>query len=277
MKIIIKQEVKRNDPKILVDFIGEYSKLSKMKIKKALNDGCGWIKDKGRKSARVARKAKKELKTGQQVEFYYDTSVMEAEVPEPVLVHETKNWGVWYKPSGLLAQGSKFGDRFSIERIISKNLNKDIFLIHRLDREASGLMIFAYNKQAATDLGNIWKNAQVRKVYQAQVLGILGLKDEVGKIDLALDDKESHTTYKVVEVDEGSQTTLVEVRIKTGRFHQIRRHFNMIDHPVMGDPRYGEDNKNKDGLKLVASQLSFKDPFAKKAVVINLQKNFSLF
>ena len=51
----------------------------------------------------------------------------------------------------------------------------------------------------------------------------------------------------------------------------------MIDHPVMGDPRYGEDNKNKDGLKLVASQLSFKDPLSKKSVVINLQKDFSLF
>lgn len=277
MRIIIKKEVKKNDPKNLVDFIGSHCDLSKIKIKKALGDGCGWIRGKGYKPAKVARKAKIELKTGERVEFYYDSDILECPVPEIFPVHETGNWGVWYKPAGVLAQGSKFGDRLSIERMIEVQTKRKVFLIHRLDREASGLMMFAYTKLGASKIGKLWRDATVRKVYQAEVLGVLGLPDEVDKIDLALDEKESLTTYKIVDVDEKSQTSKVEVRIKTGRYHQIRRHFNMIDHPLMGDPKYGKGNKNEEGMKLVASSLAFKDPISNKNIEINLQKNFCLF
>jgi len=60
------------------------------------------------------------------------------------------------------------------------------------------------------------------------------------------------------------------VQIRTGRLHQIRRHFDLIGHPVMGDPRYGTGNKNKEGLQLEADQLRFICPFAKREVVFSV-------
>lgn len=70
-------------------------------------------------------------------------------------------------------------------------------------------------------------------------------------------------------------TSLLEVSIETGRLHQIRRHLAAIGHPVMGDPRYGEGNKNADGLKLVASRISFQ--YQSKPVECELSEALSLF
>ena len=63
----------------------------------------------------------------------------------------------------------------------------------------------------------------------------------------------------------------VEIEIFTGRKHQIRIHLNSIHHPVLGDPKYGKDNKNKTGLKLWATYLSFPHPFKKEVITQTLQ------
>ncbi|HLT22061.1 MAG TPA: hypothetical protein VKZ84_01395, partial [Bacteriovoracaceae bacterium] len=80
--------------------------------------------------------------------------------------------------------------------------------------------------------------------------------------------------YKRLEVSEGH--SLVEVEIKTGRLHQIRKHFEMIGHPVLGDPKYGKGNKNKDGLKLQAYALEFRDPFDRQKKSFQAPSNLSL-
>ena len=80
----------------------------------------------------------------------------------------------------------------------------------------------------------------------------------------SLGGKPAITEYKAVSYDPPSNTTQVDVIIRTGRKHQIRRHFEMIGFPVMGDPRYGEGNKNTEGMKLTATVLEFECPISGK-------------
>jgi len=82
-----------------------------------------------------------------------------------------------------------------------------------------------------------------------------------------VDGKAALTEFEALSYDPAANASKVAVRIKTGRLHQIRRHFDLIGHPVMGDPRYGAGNKNKKGLQLVADRLSFICPFAKREMV----------
>jgi tRNA pseudouridine32 synthase/23S rRNA pseudouridine746 synthase len=95
------------------------------------------------------------------------------------------------------------------------------------------------------------------------VLGELP-KGEKASINYSLDDKKALTHYEVI--DSRKNLSLLTIQIDTGRLHQIRRHMDHIGHPVMGDPKYGKGNKNKEGLKLMAKGLSFVDPWNGKTV-----------
>ena len=84
-------------------------------------------------------------------------------------------------------------------------------------------------------------------------------------IEFELDGKASKTSYKILESfinEDGQDCSRLLVELHTGRLHQIRRHLNMLDHPVLGDPKYGKLNKNSSGMKLKAVRLEFKDPFS---------------
>jgi tRNA pseudouridine32 synthase/23S rRNA pseudouridine746 synthase len=131
-----------------------------------------------------------------------------------------------------------------------------------LDREASGVVLVAHDKRAAGRLSRLFQDRSIIKRYQAQVNGDLTQFQSENTIQLPLDGKDAITEYKAVEYDSASNTTLVNVTIQTGRKHQIRRHFDMIGFPVMGDPVYGTGNKNKAGLQLAATALEFICPFS---------------
>ncbi len=74
--------------------------------------------------------------------------------------------------------------------------------------------------------------------------------------------------------DARKNTSAVDVVIQTGRRHQIRRHFDGIGHPVMGDPAYGSGNKNSEGLRLAAISLTFRCPFSREKMVFELDAPF---
>ena len=95
-------------------------------------------------------------------------------------------------------------------------------------------------------------------------------KKPEGIIRIPLDGKPAIIEYKTISYEPSSNTTLVDVIIQTGRKHQIRRHFEMTGFPVMGDPRFGESNKNTEGMKLIATALEFECPFSSKYRVFNL-------
>lgn len=270
-QIVFKRTWREGDPLILIDFLAKYSGLSKGILKKVLNNGGVQVRVFADSKLTRIRRATKELTESSLVEFHYDPKFTNIEIPEGRELTKFRDWGLWYKPPGLMSQGNEFGDHCSIMRQVEK-VKQKAWLIHRLDREASGLMLFAYNPKAAHRMSEVFQDRKVRKFYQIEVLGTL--KHDSGEIDKQLDGKEARTLFKVLSRKE--HTTLVEVELLTGRLHQIRRHFDMIGYPVIGDPKYGVGNKNNEGMKLVATRLVFTDPFTQKEIDFSLPSELKL-
>ena len=128
----------------------------------------------------------------------------------------------------------------------------------------------AHSRDAARRLSALFQNRQVIKRYRAEILGVPEEKQSVRKIDLPLDGKSAVTEFTVTAHSPASDTTTVDIRLITGRRHQLRRHFEMIGHPIMGDPLYGKGNKTSDGLKLTAVSIEFRCPFTVNKVVFTI-------
>jgi tRNA pseudouridine32 synthase/23S rRNA pseudouridine746 synthase len=259
----LKKTVGPEDPKTAVDFIAEYSDISKVRIKDAMNKGAVRLKKAGGKQNRI-RRAKTALKTGDKLSFFYNEKLLGLEPWDAECISDQKRYSVWFKPAGMMTQGTSYGDHSSLLRGVElhfKNKRK-VFLIHRLDREASGIVLVAHDKGSAGKLSRLFQNRSIVKHYRAQVLGNLAQSIQEDTIQIPLDDKVATTEYKAANYDPSSNTTQVDIIIRTGRKHQIRRHFELIGFPVMGDPRYGEGNKNTEGIKLTATALEFRCPFS---------------
>lgn len=257
----------------LVELLASNSELSKSAIKKALNFGGGWLRVGGKGSPQRCRRATKALHKGDTVEFYYDDRLYGETPPAASPVQVTRHWGVWYKPANVVAQGTPYGDVGCMEQQVqSLSGEKQVFLIHRLDREAAGLMIFAYHRQAAAQLSDLWRSGKVSKIYQAEVQGHPSAK--AGVIDESLDGKPASTRFEVIA--EKPHSTLVRVQLETGRFHQIRRHFAHLGHPLVGDPQYGHGG-GKQPLQLIASELQFVCPLDRQQYCIALPEEQRLF
>jgi tRNA pseudouridine32 synthase/23S rRNA pseudouridine746 synthase len=267
-KLSLTKTVEPNDPATACDFLAACTSLSKSRIKDAMTKGAVWLKRQKGKQQRL-RRATADLKPGDRLSIYYDGALLSIVPPRAELISDQKRYSVWFKPAGLMSQGTKFGDHCSLLRQIelSYKPKRNVYLIQRLDREASGLMLLAHDRIAAGRLSRLFQTRQVIKKYTARVLGNLSETRLQGKIDWKLEGKDAETEFAVDCYDPVTHTSEVEIVIRTGRKHQIRRHFEMIGHPVIGDPRYGKGNQNKEGLQLVATTLEFECPFNKKRLV----------
>lgn len=260
---------KADQHRTLVDLIEEKSTLSKSLIKKIMIYG-GVYKVQPNKKRKRIRKAKTLAEAGDNIECYFDPKIsLDQEFEFPVLL-ATKKYGVYLKPAGALSQGTNYGDRSSLIRTVEKERTK-AYLVNRLDRETEGLVIVAYDAKTQQKFQEIWKE-KVTKRYQAIVKGEWSGS---GIIKAKVEGKKSETHYEVIKTEDGF--SYVDVKIITGRKHQIRIHFADQGFPVMGDPKYGENNKNKDGMKLLAYQLEFEDPYSKKEITVTIPKGRFLF
>ncbi len=206
--------------------------------------------------------------------LYFEPKILSLpELSSAECLLENERYGVWNKLAGVLPQGTQTGDHTSLIRYVEKIKKKDVFLVHRLDRETEGLMIIAYTSEAAARLSELFLKNKIQKTYIAVVKGVLP-KGKKETINESLDGKEAITHFEVLEVKEN--TSLLSIKIDTGRLHQIRRHLNFINHPVMGDPKYGHGNKNREGLKLLASSLEFIDPWSREIVKVSLPNSLSI-
>lgn len=255
-KIQHKLKVGKSDPLVLVDFLAQKTNISKSRLKVILNRGGVWL---CRKKKLRIRRATSEILPGDMLEVYDDTKLGTIDTSGIFALEDKEHYGVWFKPAGVFSQGTPYGDEGSILRFLEKT-KKQVYLIHRLDRETAGIMVFAYNKKAAATLSKQFSENLIQKTYQAEVLGVMTTHN--GVIERALEGKKAVTRYQVKEKRENS--TIVEIELETGRLHQIRKHFEMISHPVLGDPKYGKGNKDPRGLQLVATALTipwtFKEP-----------------
>ncbi|MBN2036008.1 MAG: RluA family pseudouridine synthase [Chitinispirillaceae bacterium] len=137
----------------------------------------------------------------------------------------------------------------SIRTLLERQLNQKLFTVHRLDKEVSGIMLFAKTAASHRYLNGMIFDREVKKTYVALVHG--GPAEDGGVIDapirlfgsgrMGVDEKNgkpSSTRYRVLK--RGERLTLLEAYPETGRRHQIRVHFYHIGHPIAGDLRYGD-------------------------------------
>jgi tRNA pseudouridine32 synthase/23S rRNA pseudouridine746 synthase len=275
-KFSVKKTVAPDDASGACDFLAAHTGLSKSKIKDAMSKGAVWLRRKKKKRERL-RRATAVLAPGDVVECYYDEKLLACMAPRPTCITDKQQYSAWFKPPGLLTQGTMYGDHCSLLRQAETSFRprRLAFPVHRLDREASGLVLVAHTRDAAAKLSRLFQNGEIEKQYRIEVLGDLTSYGNSGNIALPLDDKKAFTEFEVDTVHPATKTTTVTVTIRTGRLHQIRRHFEMIGFPIMGDPRYGRGNKNEEGLQLTSTGLKFICPFSHKIVSFQLNTNGS--
>jgi tRNA pseudouridine32 synthase / 23S rRNA pseudouridine746 synthase len=259
-RFTLKKTIDTATPQTCCDYLAEHAGLSKGKVKDAMVKGAVWLGTQGGKRRRL-RRATTVLQPGDRVEFYYDADLLRSEPPAARCVDDLRRYSVWFKPAGLMAQGTEYGDHCALLRQVENYFHprRPGFLVHRLDREAAGLMLVAHDGRAAARLSALFRDHRITKDYRVRVRG--EVTQRRGEIDLPLDGKPALTRFTVAGYDPAADATTLEVSIATGRLHQIRRHFAMIGHGVLGDPKYGTGNKNREGLQLAAVGLHFRCPF----------------
>jgi 23S rRNA-/tRNA-specific pseudouridylate synthase len=182
-----------------------------------------------------------------EVNFEDRITIIEAPPVVPVLAtHE--DWIAVDKPAGLPTQPPKDRKQISLEEILRAE-HKKIWLVHRLDTPTSGVVVFARSAQSAARLSRLFTSREMHKTYLARVDP--PLTAEV-TIDTPIEGKEATTIVRPGE------RGLVEIEMRTGRTHQIRRHLSSIGHPVVGDRRYGS-TVNASRLMLHAFRLEHAD------------------
>ena len=177
---------------------------------------------------------------------------------EKSILHENSNFLVIDKWSGISTQGGT-NITISIDTII-KNISSNYNLVHRLDRETSGLLLIAKNLKYTKIFGKLFKLQKIKKIYLALCEGKPKLKESY--VDLTIKDKdknnsvETKTYYKVISYNQ--KTSLIQFEPKTGKKHQLRIVAKNLGCPIVGDNKYNLNQSNKqENLKLNAHKLEF--------------------
>jgi len=270
--VVTKEDVgKRTD----VFLLEKFSDFSRSHIKNMFEQGCVKIDDK------IIKKAGFSLKTDMQID-------VEVKEPEKIsadaenipinVVFEDNDLIVLNKPQGLVVHPCSSTKRGTLVNALLYHV-KDLSgingklrpgIVHRLDKDTSGLLVVAKNDLAHTILAEQIKNKTCKRLYLALLEG--NVKQDEGRIETFLkrDEKERKrfcvqssgrwavTDYKVLNRFE--KTCLVEFSLQTGRTHQIRVHSKYLNHPVVGDKLYGHEVKGLNGQLLHAYKISFTHP-----------------
>ncbi len=204
------------------------------------------------------------------------------------------------KPAGMLVHRSwldKHETQF-VMQTLRDQIGQHVYPLHRLDRPTSGVLVFALSSDVASDVMPMFANHEMEKTYHAIVRGWIEqgdildypLKEELDKIadKFAKQDKEAQsavTAYEPLAKVEVPFSTgkfpttrycLVEMKPKTGRKHQLRRHMAHLRHPIVGDTTHGDGKHNRlyreqydsHRLMLHASELRFVHPYTKQELVL---------
>jgi 23S rRNA pseudouridine1911/1915/1917 synthase len=217
------------------------------------------------------------------------------------IIFEDNDILVLDKPTGIVVNDSETAGEGTLQAWVREQYPASSFderngLVHRLDKETSGVVIFAKNQAALENLQKQFKSRVVGKEYTALVFGelpdeILEINAPIGrnpkartKMAVVADGKEAVTRVEKVKVVEsnGQKMTLVKVFPKTGRTHQIRVHLAALAHPVIGDDLYAGQKRSISSreefgrLMLHAGKISFTHPVTGKKLTFESQTPFKL-
>ena len=197
------------------------------------------------------------------------------------IFYEDNHLIVVEKKPNILSQADSTNDvdmLTIVKQYIKEKYNKPgnvyLGLVHRLDRPVGGLMVFARTSKAASRLSEQVRNHTFKKTYLAVIRGRLEKKEDTYidyliKLDngntIVTNEKEgklSELSYKVLDYNQTSDNTLVEIKLKTGRHHQIRVQFSSRGYPLCGDQRYGINDHTQ--IALYAYKIEFNHPITKE-------------
>lgn len=235
------------------------------------------------------RKLNKKAKKEDEKELLKETE--EIELP---IIYEDTDILIINKPKGLVVYSGVGKEYISVSSILSKKYNLSDLngknragIVHRLDKDTSGLLIIAKNNKAHKYYEELFKERKIKKEYIALVKG--NIQETKGKIDIPIarskkdfkkmeairTGKKAITYFEVLERFKGY--TLVKINIETGRTHQIRVHFAKIGYPIVGDKKYsrGKNDFNLNSQLLHASLLEFINTDNEKIKVeVDIPKEF---
>jgi 23S rRNA pseudouridine1911/1915/1917 synthase len=193
------------------------------------------------------------------------------------VIHEDNNIIAFNKPSGLLSIPDRFNAEIPNLYRMAQTKYEHIIPIHRLDKDTSGVIIYAKNEAAHKYMSQLFEDRAVEKYYLALVNGrLIKAKGNIiqpiaenttkrGTMLIHKRGKEAHTDYEVKQ--EWAQYSLLQLQIHTGRTHQIRVHLQYLGHPVVADPIYGNGN----GIYISQLKKNFKnnDPLGEERPILN--------
>lgn len=260
--------VKENE--ILIEFLKKmFSNLSKNSVKSLLHNEKVFV------NGNMTTKYNYELNIGDVVE------IRDKVAKNIDIIYEDKDIIVINKPSGLLTvatekEKNKTAYHLVMEYLKKKNKNNRIFVIHRLDKDTSGIIMFAKNERAKHLYQDNWNDIVKKRCYYAVIDGkmenkegtiksylkencnmVYSVKDRSGKLAI--------TEYKVLK--ERKNISLLDINLKTGRKNQIRVHMKENKTPILGDLKYGEKSKLINRLALHAYKLELINPVTKKLLI----------
>ncbi len=229
----------------------------------------------------VTRQWDQELQPGDIVKVNTSREFQVFKNPRLKIVYEDDDIIVVNKGYGLLSMGTdnkSEGTAYWILRdyVKRKDPRNKIFIVHRLDQQTSGLMMFAKNVQAKEAMQHNWNNMVLERRYIAIVEGG-EIDPPVGSVESYLAENSVHEVYSTDNPDEGQfavtryrtlrsrgQYSMVELQLETGRKNQIRVHMKDLGHPIAGDKRYGAKTSPIHRLCLHAQTLRFVHPITKR-------------
>ncbi len=224
---------------------------------------------------KVTTKHNQSLQIGDQVRIQWGMGANTVQMSGVEILHEDDDIIVIEKEAGLLSIASDkerivTAYRQLMEHVRSANPKNRIYVIHRLDRETSGVMMFAKSKNVQQILQNSWQESVQERTYIALVEGLV---QQGGTITSWLKENKAFKMYSSQRPNDGQKAvthykviksnrnlTLLQVNLETGRKNQIRVHMQDIGHPVVGDKKYGAVTNSIGRLGLHAQVIAFKHP-----------------
>ncbi len=233
-----------------------------------------WIKE-GRVQVdhRVIKQANKEINAGQLIEVGQRKKFIQEGIE---ILYEDNDLVVINKPSGLLSVSAAYEKTGTAHAVLKNHFHpKRVYIVHRLDQDTSGVMVFALNEKTCTELKKLFAAHDIQREYAAVVEG--KMTEKQGTWDSYLYEDKNYHVHETEENDDGERAithfkikktsrthTWLTLKLETGKKNQIRVHCEAAGFPVVGDKKYGALTNPIKRLCLHAQLLAFKHPITKK-------------